>query len=313
MLREDGTATSPPLDGSNRHICVEPEGPEEIVDCDAPDPESALLYSSRETFYKMVKHEYWKMIEQSLLPPNTAVSITLLESIDSANSNLDMPIGDFYQIVKVMQYGHNMPYPWMASLYRILMDVLQGTGFGWRLLPVRRDMAVFDLYGVICCMDAHMLAESALANLNLYGDIELWKAHQAVISESEVQNVAIRRFLKENNITDELVNRSRAKQLALCLLSLEEKKVHKVFTAGLICEADAEELLESQKEDYHQISRVRDHWRSEPYSDNKFVKSDFKDRKASTRAASGTMRLDVYNKGKDGSTKDGSTKDGSTK
>merc|ERR1712007_292716 len=146
-----------------------------------------------------------------------------------------------------MQCGANMPYAWLASLSRMWLDLLRGTGKGFKLLPVRRDKAVFDLYGVMCCMDAHILAEKHLANLHVSGDEELRKAHQVVIRESEMQNNSIRRFLKKNNITDELIKRSRAKQLALCLLSKQEKKVHKVFHAGLICEADVEELLEAQK------------------------------------------------------------------
>merc|ERR1712061_455200 len=118
-------------------------------------------------------HEYWKMLEQNLIPPNTAVSVTLLESIEEASSHLSVRVGDFHHVVRVMQCGCDMPYDWMASLARILMDLLRGTGLGFRLLPVRRDKAVFDLYGVICCMDAHIFAEKHLANLHVSGDEEL--------------------------------------------------------------------------------------------------------------------------------------------
>merc|ERR1719240_252730 len=190
-----------------------------------------------------------------------------------------------------MQCGCGMPYDCMATLARILMDLLRGTGLGFRLLPVRRDKAVFDLYGVICCMDAHIFAEKHLANLHV-GDEELRKAHQVVIRESEMQNASIRRFLQKNNITDELIKRIRGKQLALCLLHRQEKKVHKVFHAGLICEADVEELLEGQKKDYLQISKLRDHWRTEPNSDQKLVNCELATR--TTRTTAGNHRLNVY-------------------
>ena len=55
-------------------------------------PEKAHLETARETFYHIVRQEYWRMIDEGRVPSNSPAVNILLDSIDESLDDLTKPV-----------------------------------------------------------------------------------------------------------------------------------------------------------------------------------------------------------------------------
>eukprot|EP00812_Abedinium_dasypus_P002540 NODE_130_length_2002_cov_178.843349.p1 GENE.NODE_130_length_2002_cov_178.843349~~NODE_130_length_2002_cov_178.843349.p1 ORF type:complete len:560 (-),score=192.05 NODE_130_length_2002_cov_178.843349:306-1742(-) len=261
-----------------RFVDIEEEDACVVVDSDALGLDTLgvkltpLLPDARCTFYAMLKAEYWEMINEEVLPHDSVAATILLESLDAAVNAKNRVIHDFEVVMKFVLCGHKSHSRAMASLRRGCRNIVDGIGFGSRLLPVRRGFAKFDLYNMICCMDAHREAQQRMADLHIEREDPLLRAHEAVISESAEQVACIEEFLVENKIRvrgdpHDLETKCRTKQLAIALLVHQEKLVDSWVCLGLLTPGDKEELLEEHAHDLRMIKVERPGWQVEPGSD----------------------------------------------
>jgi len=289
-----------PLDVAAQ-LRVEQDTHEEIIDCDADHTPPEMLVCTRKVFYKMLRQEYWRMIDDHLLPPDSAAATQLLSSLDAADAVPYYPINDFHEVMKFICSGSDSESWWMAKMHRLKRHVLDGTGFGWRLLPVRRSTAVFDVYTIICCMDAHREAEKLLSQLHFVKSDGLWRAHQIVVGESARQVSVMELFLEENSIGKNLITMCRSKQMALCLLARQTASVKEWVEIGLICDADKEELLVNHESCYKRVITARADWKTEEHSDDMPATKPHQLLKLSNPTYSrltGLQRLSEYTNGK---------------
>jgi hypothetical protein len=63
-----------------------------------PDPE--VTCAIRETFYRIVRSEYWEQIESGFVPKTSPAAMLLLNSIDCALDHPDKPLHDFGIIMR---------------------------------------------------------------------------------------------------------------------------------------------------------------------------------------------------------------------
>merc|ERR1712137_1180803 len=124
----------------------------------------------------------------------------LLESLDSSSAVEIHHISD----------GHGSHWL-LAKMRRIWRDLSNGTGIGYDVVPLRRGDITFDVYALLCCMDAHIMAEGVLKKLHFTNEDDLWKAHQKVVKESAEQTEKIKAFLTLNKVDAEAVSLCRTK------------------------------------------------------------------------------------------------------
>merc|ERR1719240_179373 len=181
------------------------------------------------------------MIDDDLHPPEASASTILLESVDDV-SPLQY-ICDFEALLQHISIGNGSKYSIIAAIQRWWRDFMDGTGIGHYIVGLTRGFAQFDVYGVLCCMDAHYFARLMLMDLDFQHTSEMYRAHCEVIQESIQQTENIKNFMQKNKIDDEVVSIGRTKMLILCLLKKKEKIVKNWVKKGVLSNADMEELL----------------------------------------------------------------------
>eukprot|EP00811_Abedinium_folium_P032498 NODE_5538_length_1759_cov_11.096814.p1 GENE.NODE_5538_length_1759_cov_11.096814~~NODE_5538_length_1759_cov_11.096814.p1 ORF type:complete len:418 (-),score=99.23 NODE_5538_length_1759_cov_11.096814:504-1604(-) len=248
-----------------------------IVEADVAPVDSTMLSEARVTFYALLKSEYWKMIEENVLPHDSMAATMLLESLDAAICFPKRTIHDFEVVMQLAFAGHGSKNKCLSEFARCRRDMKDGIGFGSCLVPVRRGLAKFDLFTIICCMDAHRQAQQTMTDIKLKRALPIWAPHQAAIAESAEQVVCIEQFLIENKLRlvddhhNSLEALCRTKQLAFQLLTHQEEQVEDWVSLGLLSEGEKEELLEDHANDATKTKQGRAGWMTEQYSDNTMV------------------------------------------
>lgn len=283
-------------DVDSRQVSLQAEDKhEQVIDLDAKKTEEEILVSVRIMYYKVLKHEYWKMIDGDLLPSKTSTSTILLESVDAASPL--HPLCDFDALLEHISTGNRSSYYIVAAMQRVVGDLVNGTGIGRKIVPLIRGFTRFDAYGLLCCMDAHYLARMTLMDLDFAPTSEIYRAHYEVIQESIQQTQHIKTFLTNNAIDDEIISLVRTKMLILYLLKKKEKIVMNWVEKGVLCDADKEVLLEESDEE------VRKAWALQPSSTSSskpmdLTLTDQVRPRPSSQVSMGSNRLKQYSFGK---------------
>lgn len=258
-----------------------------IIDAEIPEE---LVISTRKMFYKMVNHAYWQMIDDDLLPSESRACTVLLESLDSSSAIEIHPINDFEGVLKHIRCGHGSHW-FLAKIVRIWRDFLNGTGIGHDIVPITRGDIKFDVYALLCCMDAHIMAEKVLRTLHFTKEDDLSRAHQKVIKESAEQTEKIKAFLRLNHVDEGAVGLCRTKMMILFLLKKKKAMIKSWVSSGLLCEADMEILLEDTE---HEAGKVKELHLQHLVSTGTLELGEIEIKKSPTSSRLGSQRLLAY-------------------
>jgi len=295
-LKDVDLDAKPVEDIDSRQVLFQGEDKQEqVIDLDAEKVEEHMLISARKMYYKLLRHQYWHMIDDDLLPPETSSSTVLLESVDAVSPLQTMC--DFDALVHHMSVGNASGYSIIAAMLRGWRDLIDGTGIGGSVVPLTRGFTKFDAYGIVCCMDAHDKARKALIDLDFEPTDEMYRAQYEVINESMQQTEHIKTFLENNKVDDEIISVCRTKMLVLYLLKKREKYVKHLVDKGVLCAADMEGLLENSD---HAMRAALELQPSSPGSSDPMnvLLSDGSVRKRSSHVSLGKHSLRAYDSGK---------------
>eukprot|EP00929_Paragymnodinium_shiwhaense_P044357 TRINITY_DN22762_c0_g1_i1.p1 TRINITY_DN22762_c0_g1~~TRINITY_DN22762_c0_g1_i1.p1 ORF type:complete len:1007 (-),score=209.27 TRINITY_DN22762_c0_g1_i1:3-3023(-) len=211
------------------------------------DLDQGALQTEREIFLSMLRADYWDMIDKGMLQPRCRATALLLRSVDVAEADSHMPLSDWANLLQNLSQATT----WSSMAWLWLRE---GHFLGHRFVPCHRGNCTFDVYTLICAIDAHKAAQKRLKGFHKRRNSEeLLSAQRRVILESEKEVSACEAFLKDNRIGDGLISRVRTKQLAFHLLADQEHTVKEWLRRGTVNTRDAEELLEDIKTSYDRV------------------------------------------------------------
>lgn len=177
------------------------------------------------------------------------------------------------------------------KIVRIWRDFLNGTGIGHDIVPITRGDIKFDVYALLCCMDAHIMAEKVLRTLHFTKEDDLSRAHQKVIKESAEQTEKIKAFLRLNHVDEGAVGLCRTKMMILFLLKKKKAMIKSWVSSGLLCEADMEILLEDTE---HEAGKVKELHLQHLVSTGTLELGEIEIKKSPTSSRLGSQRLLAY-------------------
>jgi hypothetical protein len=208
------------------------------------------LQSERELFLSMMRAEYWDMVEHGLLQPRCRATPMLLRSVHVAESNSHMPLCTYADLITAISSGKN------GYLSTLWLWFKEGQFLGHRFVPCRRGRVTFDVYTIICAIDAHRAAQERHVQFHsTCTDEKLLQACTLVQEESRQEVQALQKFLADNSIGQSLVSRVRTKQLAFHLLVDQEHTVKEWLHRGTVNQRDADELMEDMRTSFERVIR----------------------------------------------------------
>ncbi|KAH8060057.1 carbonate dehydratase [Aureococcus anophagefferens] len=132
----------------------------------APNPEELVLL--RETFYRIVKSEYWEMIEDGQLPRKSGATLELLKSIEVCLDDVETTLFDWELLAPTVnqQIGGSGQDAFFEALDDILPDSVTIDNQLHYLLNYKKHEIVY--YVTRAFINAHQHAQNKLAEF--FGD-----------------------------------------------------------------------------------------------------------------------------------------------
>lgn len=219
----------------------------------APNPEELVLL--RETFYRIVKSEYWEMIEDGQLPRKSGATLELLKSIEVCLDDVETTLFDWQLLAPTVnqQIGGSGQDAFFETLDDILPDSVTIDNQLHYLLNYKKHEIVY--YVTRAFINAHQHAQNKLAEF--FGDdpspdtpeevtIMLESARQCEMAEARMAQIA-----------PSLIQLVKTKIISHNIMDMQHELVFKLIKQGILTEADAEEILHELDADTKAVSAAR--------------------------------------------------------
>ncbi|EGB08992.1 hypothetical protein AURANDRAFT_63566 [Aureococcus anophagefferens] len=219
----------------------------------APNPEELVLL--RETFYRIVKSEYWEMIEDGQLPRKSGATLELLKSIEVCLDDVETTLFDWELLAPTVnqQIGGSGQDAFFETLDDILPDSVTIDNQLHYLLNYKKHEIVY--YVTRAFINAHQHAQNKLAEF--FGDdpspdtpeevtIMLESARQCEMAEARMAQIA-----------PSLIQLVKTKIISHNIMDMQHELVFKLIKQGILTEADAEEILHELDADTKAVSAAR--------------------------------------------------------
>lgn len=212
--------------------------------------ETAIL---RETFYNIVKSNYWHMIENGHLPRNSQATLQLLNSIEESLDDCESEVHDWKFLEKIINSKvHGKFQENLDNFANWADDALPDWVLIDNEIHYYLNFKTFEVVYYMCqgFCEAHVEAEHKLANY--YGDTHVPDSPEEikVCLESARKREAAKTIL--GTVDPRLVEMIKNNIVAENLLELEYNYIVKLINQGVLTEGDAEDM-------FHQIEQAQRH------------------------------------------------------
>eukprot|EP00929_Paragymnodinium_shiwhaense_P117882 TRINITY_DN8934_c1_g2_i1.p1 TRINITY_DN8934_c1_g2~~TRINITY_DN8934_c1_g2_i1.p1 ORF type:complete len:1024 (+),score=206.23 TRINITY_DN8934_c1_g2_i1:169-3240(+) len=209
------------------------------------------LSEARLLFYALLRSQYQQDSEEGKLLQTSPSVGMLLECVSYGECHSFHWICDLTRLLRLLTFGVGSHTALSARLKRWLRHCRDGAIFGTDCMPVRRGNAVFDVYTVVCLIDAHEAAQKKLLSFasddGLISD-SMQVLLRAVVAESKQEVEFAKQFLSMNRVSSDLLKTVRTQQVALAVLHSAEALVRSWTTSGQVREEEVNYLLSSVRE-----------------------------------------------------------------
>lgn len=220
------------------------------------DPYRIAIF--REGFYRMVKAEYWIMIEEGQLPRKAAATVRLLESVDVALDDIESPLHDFTPLLPLVDQpiGGERQDQCLDSIDFCLPATCTWDKEVHYMLNYKKHEIIFYVLRAFAL--AHHGAQHKL--VSLFGkDPEVPDTPEqiAVVEESQKQIEMAKERL--DGIKPSIKSIVKSSIIAQNVLEIQFSTVHRFVEQGILTQIEAEEILEVLLEDRHKFRCAHRH------------------------------------------------------